>query len=459
MATPGVRLGSSTSDPLYLQTNNTNAVSIDTSQNVGIGTDSTGGEALRIYRSSGSTAAIYSNTSNATISVSGYNSTTAVTAALEVSNTAAALGTITNHPLRLLTNSIEAIRINTSQNVGIGTSTIGARLHVHSGATDEVARFEGTGNPYISLYDSGTRTGYLYSNTNSLELVSEATKDLMLQAASAVIIKSNGNNERVRVLSGGTVGIGTTSTSLNSGANVSQVAIMTAADSTFTTWALRLWNPGGPGRVGLEFVSDPVAGGNNWRPGFISSDDNGSFTGKLLFYTNGTGSGSKWGSTLGMTVQNGSVGIGTSNPATRLHVDGTIRNVNMPTGALGNYVVKDASNNISYLVSSRRYKKDIKNYTSGIDQILKLNPVNYVQIGFENLMQAGFIAEDLDDQGLKEFVVYDTKNRPDSIDYSRMVVLLTNGIKELKSENDSLKSEIQSLKDQISSILNMLNNK
>jgi len=54
-------------------------------------------------------------------------------------------------------NAAERVRIDSSGNVGIGTTNPSSKLHVSSGAIDEVARFEGTGQPYISLYDSGVR--------------------------------------------------------------------------------------------------------------------------------------------------------------------------------------------------------------------------------------------------------------------------------------------------------------
>jgi hypothetical protein len=459
MATPGVRLGSSTSDPLYLQTNNTNAISIDTSQNVGIGTDSTGGEALRIYRSSGATAAIYSNTSNATIGLTGYNSTTPVTAALEVSSTAVSIGAVTNHPLRLLTNSTEAMRINTSQNVGIGTATVGARLHVHSGASDEVTRFESTGNPYISLYDSGTRTGYLYSNTSTLELVSEATKDLMLQGAGAVIIKSNGNNERIRVLSGGKVGFGTN--------NPSEII------ESYGTDAGIIVHYSGQSRGGLwAFSSTRVALATT-----TSGDD-------LVFgYTGSPGSSAAFVERMRVDNSTGYVGIGTNGPVYYLDVRGGFQTQAMyprlnNTYNIGYSLVGIAtaaySNVYSYAypsLSDYRLKEEIREISGSLPKIANLRPVVYryndILENIENLGdRVGFIAHELQEQfpnlvrGEKD-AINEANGIPkmQEIYQDDLLPYMVDAIKELKSQNDSLKSEIQSLKDQISSILTMLGNK
>lgn len=69
----------------------------------------------------------------------------------------------------------------------------------------------------------------------------------------------------------------------------------------------------------LSFWSDRLAG-NEWRPGFIQSGDNGTFTGRLDFYTNGTGIGSNLGAVRIMSVTNAGVGIGATTPSEKLHV-------------------------------------------------------------------------------------------------------------------------------------------
>lgn len=49
---------------------------------------------------------------------------------------------------------------------------------------------------------------------------------------------------------------------------------------------------------------------NEWRPGYIESDDDGIFTGRLDFFTNGTGSLAKTAFKKGMSLSNGKVMIG-----------------------------------------------------------------------------------------------------------------------------------------------------
>ena len=78
------------------------------------------------------------------------------------------------------------------------------------------------------------------------------------------------------------------------------------------------WNP-----ARMEFWSDPRGSSSEWRPGYISSIDNGGFTGGLAIYTNGSGSSQRTGSVEVMRVVNGKVGIGTTlRGVASEHLDG-----------------------------------------------------------------------------------------------------------------------------------------
>lgn len=65
----------------------------------------------------------------------------------------------------------------------------------------------------------------------------------------------------------------------------------------------------GFGSARLSFWSDRNAT-NEWRPGYIESHDDGDFTGRLDFFTNGTGSLAKTAFKKGMSLSNGKVMIG-----------------------------------------------------------------------------------------------------------------------------------------------------
>lgn len=118
---------------------------------------------------------------------------------------------------------------------------------------------------------------------------------------------------------GANVGTGTASPQ-------AKLHVLTAASSSITP-AIRMQNPNGFGPVSLEFWSDPQGSSSEWRPGYIASGDNGSgtYTGRLDFYTNGTGSANKTGSLLTMSIANGNVGIGKTAPEEKMEIVGSAR--------------------------------------------------------------------------------------------------------------------------------------
>ncbi|OYU66610.1 MAG: hypothetical protein CFE22_08100 [Cytophagaceae bacterium BCCC1] len=93
----------------------------------------------------------------------------------------------------------------------------------------------------------------------------------------------------------------------------------------------------GFGTKKLQFYSDQGTG-NEWRPGYLESGDNGTYTGRLDFYTNGTSSANKIGSILGMSIVNGSVGVGSTtaiDPKFPLHITNTNLSTSSITGSFG----------------------------------------------------------------------------------------------------------------------------
>ena len=101
--------------------------------------------------------------------------------------------------------------INTSGNVGIGTTSPGTKLHISSGATDEVLRLEGTGSPYLSVYDSGTRQFFLQSagdtlnfyaeNDNTIAFFTSGTRALDIDSSQRVGIGTTSPTAKLEVVS------------------------------------------------------------------------------------------------------------------------------------------------------------------------------------------------------------------------------------------------------------------
>ena len=149
--TNGVAVQGDNSGSLQLQTNNgTTAVTIDTSQNVGIGTTTplVPSSGRKVVTLNGTTDAMYNIGINGTYTGFFYSS---------ASNTQ--LGSATNIPLQLYSNDVERMRIATD---GTISTTIGSTLYGAYSARAWV-NFNGTGTVAIrtsrnvsSITDNGT---------------------------------------------------------------------------------------------------------------------------------------------------------------------------------------------------------------------------------------------------------------------------------------------------------------
>ena len=104
--------------------------------------------------------------------------------------------TDTSTALTLKTVGTTAVTIDTSQNVGIGTSSPSTKLDVNGAITSS-----GSTNPYLAL-NNGTATSYLQVTSGAL--------DVRVGGANPITFNTNGS-ERARIDSSGNFLVGTTS--------------------------------------------------------------------------------------------------------------------------------------------------------------------------------------------------------------------------------------------------------
>lgn len=94
-----------------------------------------------------------------------------------------------------------------------------------------------------------------------------------------------------------------------------------------------------------------------------------------------------------------------------------------------------SGNSLQKATSVRASKVDINPYESGLAKAMLLNPVTYRGVnGTRSEPSAGFIAEDVHDAGLTEFVTYDEDGNPDGLDYARITALLAKAVQELSEK-------------------------
>lgn len=222
-----------TSGILQLQTASTAAVTIDASQNVGIGTSSPQGKLDVSSSSAGVTAGdLVVDTTNKVVYVGRLSSTSADNGKLVVRNRVGDALTITGDTsptgtglyrpgtnlLGFMNNGTETMRITSAGNVGIGTSSPGTILQVvQSSAADAILRLNntnaGTYAANINI-DSANLTGSRY---NSLYSTNGGTYQWSIGGggSDATIAFGTGssNTERMRINSSGQVIVGATSVS------------------------------------------------------------------------------------------------------------------------------------------------------------------------------------------------------------------------------------------------------
>ena len=200
-----------------------------------------------------------------------------------------------------------AMTIDTSQNVGIGTSSPASKLGVtvNTANGDGITVTNSNNSGYFTLQANGsTGSGVSgWANSTVFEAVPASTGGLVLGTYSGnMIFQTGARNERMRIDSSGNVGIGTISPVgrlgvVNTGNN-SQISIGDTAVSSYST--LRMY--GGSGHY-------------NFQLGVQNNVSN------AFEITPSTAAGGTTFSTPAMVVDSsGNVGIGTASPTYRLQV-------------------------------------------------------------------------------------------------------------------------------------------
>jgi hypothetical protein len=231
-------------------------------------------------------------------------------------------GTITNHYQRFITNNVERMRITSGGDVGIGTTT---PLLTASGRGN--LTINGSSNSILTFGIGGVYSGYIYSSSAVLELDA--------QGGRSIDFNTNGN-QRMRITSGGHTNIG---------GNYTQTA------DIFQTTGSNRFNTGSNKHI---LIKDATHDGLSSLTSAItfSRTDGISDLAALFGWNNGgialagregivfaTGGGSLYSNTLeAMRITSaGNVGIGTTSPQADLHIYRTGSTPTITTGLKVNH--------------------------------------------------------------------------------------------------------------------------
>ena len=310
--------GTTSNHAVEIRTNNTEAIRIDTSGNVGIGTSSpTSVSGYTVLDLTGSNGGIY-ETSNGT-----------QTARLYTTVLQGYVGTSSNHDFGILTNETERVHIDTSGNVGIGTSSPNRLLHI-SGATNDAAR--------VRVHNSA-------GGQASLDLDnSEGYFRMFTDGGTWRLYDQTDGAYRMYVDTSGKVGIGTTSPSNNlhiaiDGGGEGILVKSTGDHSGILQYDVNrndgnraiaqlngLWNGTSVADIQLKTGSDTT-----------NKDD-----GEITFHTS---SANNIAERMRIST-GGNVGIGTTSPSYKLEIASGSFGFNLGTGDLGNhYFILNAGTN------------------------------------------------------------------------------------------------------------------
>lgn len=136
------------------------------------------------------------------------------------------------------------------------------------------------------------------------------------------------------------------------------------------------------------------------------------------------------------------IGIGTTAPAYRLHVNGSAAKPGSSTWTVA---------------SDKRLKQEVKQFTDGLEVLEQINPVRYRYNGKADMPTGqefvGIVAQEVQQVApymIGKFTYQDTTGKQEEyLDYdaTALTYILVNSVKELKQENEILKQELAQIKE------------
>lgn len=363
---------------------------------------------------------------------------------------------------RMIFNTAAAARltIDGTGNVGIGTTAPAAKLDVAGNITQTVthgnnmklwlpAANNGGGTGEVGLYSwvsepaatwTGAGIARNMSNSNgSFPRINTGLSGQMLhftEGGNIDFLVENAAGTRQTPLSLGLNGVATFPKDLSVNGISVGVGGMTGA-SGYTNVAV-----GNAAHQNNVYGTSNVAVG--WGALQYNYDGyNNTALGSNAMYAGYGGSG------YDNTVVGGSSWFQANNVHNSTLLGANIRLSASNTVRIGNTAITRIEGQVGFSATSdARQKKDVIDYTHGLDFITKLRPVEFkFKSDDTNQVHSGFIAQEVEATGVPFYGINKPANDKDfySLNYSEFVVPLVNSVKELKAENDSLSAKVEKL--------------
>ena len=369
------------------------AITIDASENFGIGTTSPDGSD---WNASSKLLHLFQNDVNGVLLKLESSSTTGV---LSAGNNQLQIGTLEAQPFKFYTSSTERMRIDSSGDVGIGTTSPSSALHVDSSNDGPIFDSGGTGN------------------TNH-----------------ALLVRDSANNQLLRVNNNGNVGIGTTNPlrSLQVGDNTSSeiISIQTGTTNNGSIYfgdnsatsaeyagvlrynhnddSMQLWTTSTE-RMRIDSSGNVLVG----RTATTNSSTNYGFniyeTGQIYVYSTSAGTDDVW----------------------RAYSQGTVTSAIDGNGTYQN-------------LSDSKYKDNIAPTSVGLSEIQALNVVSFDWNTSGDHVIAGYVAQELMTV-LPNLVSADDETGDLRVNHMGIIPVLTKAIQEQQAIIDDLQTRLSAL--------------
>lgn len=226
----------------------------------------------------------------------------------------------------------------------------------------------------------------------------------------------------------------------------------TGTSNTFVGVSAGNFTTNGSGQncaLGKNALTANTTGTNNTAVGFnalngCTTGSNNIALGSGVGSTLTTGSNNVYiAATAGSASENGAIRIGTAGNQTSCFIS-SIGTASLSLSATA-VLIDTSTGKLGVLLSSERFKRNIKNIDTASNDILKLRPVIFTYKNDEsNTEQFGLIAEEVD-KIFPAIVVRDEDGEPTSVQYHVLPVLLLNEMKKQQEVINEHNGRIESL--------------